>query len=287
MTEAPLPTLPPSIRARLRRIALALVVLLLAWMAASQLGQRPTSSAPLPQASDYRPPAMWPQAPPPPPPPPAANVPQRLQALEERIARLEAMPHEGNADAARLTSLETQMADMQQRLQKNAQALTATNLFHRMKEAITRGDAFRDEWDLLSALATDNPAIEAPLSALAPYADTGVPTLETLKTEFALAVPAALADETPTSVSSVMQSLIRIRKVGEAQKGSDDESVIARAEAMLERGGVVPALKELAALSPKASGRFAAWKEQAQSYATARKSLEALQPALQDTPLSP
>lgn len=294
MTEAPPPLLPPTIRTRLRRIALALVVLLLAWMAASQFGPR----LPAPPSRDNRPPPEWPLPPPPPPPPgmapPSTDISLRLQALEERLARLETQsPTTGNAvDDARLLTLETQLkaqetslAEMQRRLQKNTDLSIAMNLFYQMREAIVRGEAFHDSWDRLNAMAQEKPQMQAPLSRLAPYADTGVATLEALKAGFEAAAPMAIAgEETSVTVSNALQSLIRIRKVGEAHQGSDDESVIARAEAKLARGEVERALKELGALSPRASGRLVAWSEQAQGYVSVRKSLEELQPALQAIP---
>lgn len=285
MTDTP-PVLPPTIRTRLRRIALALAALLLAWLAMSQFAPRLLPPPSEYSDSDHRPPPAWPEAPPapPPPPPPAADMHLRLQALEERLARLESAPaNEASAiDGQRLATVEVRLEEMEQRLQKNASTLSAVTLFHQMKEAVLRGDAYRDSWNRLNALSEGRLEMQLPLQMLAPYADTGVATLEVLKAEFETA--ALRADETPTSVSSALQSLVRVRKVGEAQKGNDDESVIARAEAKLARGEVALAFKELGTLSPKASARFAGWMEQAQGYVIARQAVDSLQLVLQDTP---
>lgn len=290
----PPPLLPPSIRTRLSRIALALVALLIAWMAMAIILPRSMATH-----DGYPPPAPPPPltlgaAPPPPPPPPAHAAAQaHLQALEDRVARLEIVPLPSESAAAageqRLAQLEARVEEMEQRLQKNSDALTAVTLFHQIKEAVSRGEAFRDAWNRLQALAEHWPEAEKPLALLAPYADTGVSTLEALRKTFETAASNAIAaDKTPGAITGVMQSLIRIRKVGESQTGSDNESIIARAEAKLGRGEVEAALRELNALSPSASGHLAAWVEQARIHADARKNLDALELALlQNTAAAP
>lgn len=185
------------------------------------------------------------------------------------------------ADDGRLAEMEEQLHAQQSTLEEMKALLAASNsklagltAFGQMKEAMARGEPFRAAWNRVQALASTQETKDL-LARLAPYADSGIATPSQLQTDFADAVTRALSTSS-SRWSETVHSLIRIRKVGETQQGSDDEAVLARAEAKLEKGDVALALKELAALSPPAADVFAAWKKQAEAYLEAREITNAL-----------
>ncbi len=217
----------------------------------------------------------------------------RLQALEERVKKLgaapmpppplpmDAGPSPTVSEDGRLAQIEQRLSDLQRQVENSNGRATATTLFYQMKEAITRGEPFREPWMRLGLLMQNNKEAQAVLEKLAPFADKGAPTPASLKADFEATIPKALAPSaTAGSLTTTLQSLIRIRKIGEAQQGADDESVIARAEAKLDRGEIEPALKEMAQLSPPAADSFSAWTKQAESYLGMREAVAALQATL-------
>lgn len=216
----------------------------------------------------------------------------RIQDIEARIKALESAAerapdiipaknnNESHTDVSRLAEVERQLADVKKQLSGGTEQLAAVTLFYQIKDAITRGESFRDPWTRLNALAKDQPAWQQPLTTLAAYADSGVPTLAILQLTFGALIPKALAASPQKTSIGGLDSLIRIRKVGEIQAGGDDESAIARAEAKLARGEVKPAMKELSQLTAPATGPFSGWMKEAESYASAREALLSLQTAL-------
>lgn len=189
------------------------------------------------------------------------------------------------ADDGRLAEMEEQLHAQQSAIEEMKTLLAASNsklagltAFGQMKEDMARGEPFRAAWNRVQALVSTQEAKDL-LARLAPYADSGIATPSQLQTDFASAVTRTLSTSS-SRWSETVHSLIRIRKVGETQQGSDDEAVLARAEAKLEKGDVALALKELAALSPPAADAFAAWKKQAEAHLEAREIANALEVTL-------
>ena len=178
--------------------------------------------------------------------------------------------------AKAMEALKSQLDELQD---GSAQQLTAVTAFSILKEAALRGEPFEAEFNQIGGLL-HNPEQKSLLANLKPYAAAGIATLPALKNHFDKTLPGAVSGHTGTSLASSFQSLIVIRKEGEQQQGSDDESVLARAEAKIDRGEVVAALKEVQALSPAAKDIFADWIKNANAYLDAHKALEALQLAL-------
>jgi len=218
----------------------------------------------------------------------ATSAPQSPQspqtpADKDNVAQLEASLAQ---QQTAIQALEAQLGDMQARQSHQLAALTA---FAPLKDAVLRGDGFGGELAQLAPLIQDNAKAQDITKQLAPLAEKGVGTLATLQSGFEVAVAKALeAKAHPGTLQRNLQSLIRIRKVGDVQ-GNDDEAVIARAEAALNHGQVEAALKELSALSPTASGVMAEWTDKAQVFIRARSLINALQVAIAEggTPLKP
>ncbi len=235
--------------------------------------------------------------------PKSAEAPDGWESkLAEMQAKLDAMQSEAPADgedAGRVGQLEAKLkaqSDALNALTAQIASVSASGThqvailtaFGQLKDTALRGDAYSSELNRLKALAEHNTGALPLLAALAPFSDKGVSTLASLQAAFEPAAKAALAPEVkPDSLAGNLQSLIRIRKVGAEQTGTDDESVIARAEAALENGNLAQCRKELSALSPPALAAFAAWEKAAAATQTVRETLDALAVAvMQETPPS-
>lgn len=223
---------------------------------------------------------------------------QRLDDLEARLKALEETPVVAvtkdddaleHANDERLAQLEATVAQLQEQRRADANQLAAVTAFSQMKDAVMRGNAFLDTWDRLHLLAKERREAQAPLQTLAPLAGTGIMTLAELRTGFEAAIPQALSPhQGKDRLADALQSLVRIRKVGEQQQGADDESVIARAEAKLQRGELEKVLAELEHLSPAASRAFKDWTRSTREHLDAHAAVEALQVALlQPEPADP
>jgi len=234
--------------------------------------------------------------------PAAAGKPSDDSATQVKIAALQAsldaltQAHSLEAgDAAHLTealrkqeediaTLKTQLADTQA---KSLRRLSLMAAFGTLKDAAQRGESFAEPLQQMNDLAKDDAPIQALLTQLAPYAKDGAATLPMLQSQFEAAIPQALAPDNSNTLMHHLQSLIRIRKVGEQQTGGSDEAIIARAEAKLNRGDVKAGADELATLSPPAAAAFATWVGKAQAFLLVQNTLAGLQPALlQDKPAS-
>lgn len=191
-----------------------------------------------------------------------ARLEQKLKQQEEALSALKAQLSEVRAGATR--------------------QLSALTVLGQLKDAIVRGEPFAAQLEQMNQLTRDKAKAQELLAQLKPDAETGAITLPKLQGQFTIALPKALAaGQQGNPLMQNLQSLILIRKVGE-QPGSDDESILARAEARLKRGDVDATCKELAALSPPAATAFAPWVGNAQTFLHIRNSIEALQLALID-----
>lgn len=224
----------------------------------------------------------------------SSNVEGRIQALEEKLAALESKaapdlaPLEARvaalenapkaaaeaAPAARSEEMEALRTEVEKLKTGHSNVVKTLILTGQLQDAIRSGRPFASE---LTALVTLKAALKETLSPLSSASFTGVATLDQLKEQFAHAIAPALApDNGEKSLAQNLRSLVKIRKVGEAQKGKDDEAIIARAEAKLAKGDVAGALQETESLSPRAMKDFAAWQDRAGMYLAAQAALAAL-----------
>ncbi len=190
-----------------------------------------------------------------------------LAPLESRIAALEGAPKAEAPPAAVPTidhaEIDTLKAEIES-LKANSQAtVRSVLLITQLQDAIRTGRPYASEMTALIAL---HPEMEKTLAPIGPYRATGVATLAALNEQFARTIDPALHPETADkSLVANLQSLVKIRKVGASQKGNDDESIIARAEAALTKGEVAAAVSEISTLSPIGAKNFAGWKERAEA----------------------
>ena len=177
-----------------------------------------------------------------------------LASLGERIGKLEAaLP--GLAGAIDESTAQAKGA---------ALALAFANF----RSAVASGRPYAAE---LSTLRTLAPGADA-LDALAPHADTGIPTLPELTRTFQPAADAGLAAIVTRADGSFFdgvvasaRSLVKIHRIDGAPTGDAPGQVLARADAHLKQGDLAAAVKEVELLQarPRMRAALAGWLDQA------------------------
>lgn len=198
---------------------------------------------------------------------------ESLAALEEKIAEQEKTIAALNEQLQNVAHIREEMDAMESR---SSQRLTSITLFSQLRDAANHGDSFKPLLDQLLELNKANPKVNALLTQLLPVAGTGLRTMEEMQKEFTDALNATLERNTSNSFMSNLHKLIRIRKIGE-QKGMDDESILARAEAALQAGDMQASVKALDALSAESKKTMVNWLRNAQEYINAHNTIAALQ----------
>ena len=240
-----------------------------------------------------------------------AEIATKLDAIDTRIAAVEALPLGGEATVASITesvqaqsdALRAELAEQEARIQSIASA-TADQLqqardaaaadeaaaaeaekaamqrvaIARVQTALEAGTPFADALpDLESVLGVSIPA------GLAAPAAEGVATLVTLQDDFPAAARAALdaarragvAGETGGTVGGFMSNLFNVRSVA-PREGTDVDAILSRAEAAVRDGRVADAIAELDGLPEQAAAQTAAWRELAETRLAAFAALDDL-----------
>lgn len=241
-------------------------------------------------------------------PPPAPADLSRVDALEQRLAEIEAVPADGNAStaalAAKITDLEQRLASLpangpdpslQQKLDDalsrlaeaeaaatarateaaaTAEAARRAVAFDALSDAVVSGRPFAKE---LAAFA--DPDLTTALDALA---ETGVPTLASLQETFPDAAREALrtardanAEDTWSDrLVDFLASQTGARSLA-PREGDDPDAVLSRAEFALSQGRVADALAELDALDPAVRVPLEPWSGAAKAHLSAGEALTA------------
>ncbi len=200
-----------------------------------------------------------------------------LAGLEQKIADQEKTIAALNEELQTVAALRDKMDAMESR---SSQRLASITLFGQLRDSARRGETFKPILDQLLELNKANPQANALLMQLLPVAATGLHSMEELQGQFDAALDFALERESGTGFGSNMKKLIRIRKIGEQQSGTDDESVLARAEASVNAQDLRTAIKETEALSPEGKKSMANWVRMAQEYVNTQGTIATLQLAL-------
>jgi hypothetical protein len=240
-------------------------------------------------------------------PAPAAPDLSRLDAVEARLASVEALPNDGSAStaalAAKLAELDRRLgalpasstpADIQQQLDAALARLEAaeTEAQTRAAEAEAAAAAARraQALDALTAAvaagqpfeaeleALEDPALSAALTAVA---GTGVPTLEKLTAEFAdpardalrLARDASVEDGWSDRLVDFLAAQTGARPLTPLE-GATADAILSRADFALSEGRVADAVTEIGTLEVPAKAPFDAWLASAGAYLTANAALQ-------------
>lgn len=222
-----------------------------------------------------------------------------LTAIENRIATLEntsaakanaaensageplTPPPHSAQDQAELATLKAEIENLKKADHAYVRSLILSGELHK---AVSEGRSFGTELRLLVELRPD---LEPSLAPLKEYAPLGLPTFAELGNEFTQSLSKALSPkEKNSSLSDNLRSLVKIRKIGAEQTGSDDHAILARAEAQMKNNNLANAIKEVSTVSDASKPAFAAWLAHANAYVIATDRLNALNTAIA-APIAP
>lgn len=200
----------------------------------------------------------------------AGGVSRGIEELRERVDRLE----------ARMTEAEERAATVSDRRE---QAATLALITAQIDGAISRSEPYEAPLRNLSALAADDPEVQAAADELAPMAASGVPSLAELRGSFESVAPEivhrARAPEGDSLIDQAAGNLLRlvtVRPVGANAEGDSPAARVARAEAHLAEGDLAAAVAELEALEGPPAEAAADWLARARSRLAAQKALARL-----------
>lgn len=196
-----------------------------------------------------------------------AALEQRIRALEDDPARaqfdraLAAWAEQRAAQDAALTEMAARLATFEataaQQAADDGRLVSLVLATGELSAALGSSRPFAAALDGLSAIAGEDPEVESLVARLAPFAATGVPTLDGLRAHFpqaAIAIvraaPAADdADWIDETVSKLSQ-LVTVRRTGGAIDPESLDGRLAVAEAALAAGDLALALAIVEALMP-------------------------------------
>ena len=210
-------------------------------------------------------------------------APAALAALQADVAALKSqdagVPGELSALAAavedRLTEAEARAADLTTQANAIAAAATRSAALGQIAAALDSGLPYRAA---LTALGDADVPV-----ALAAHADTGLPSIATLRAAFPeaarLALEQALRANPGESWTDRVGTFLRNQTGARSlapREGTDPDAVLSRAEAALAGSDVAAALAELAALPPEGQAALADWTARAQLRLDAETALTGL-----------
>lgn len=184
---------------------------------------------------------------------------------------------------ARLTKLETALADFAAQGTAGPRSAAAAIAFANLRAAVDAGRPYAAELVAMEAAHAD----EADLMALAANADKGIPTVAELTRSFQAAKEASLAAVSPPADASILESLlssvksaVKIRRIDGANTGEGAEAVLARAEIKLKQAALAEAVKEIETLSGPPRRAMEQWLGEARARISADKTLKDMEMAL-------
>jgi hypothetical protein len=211
-----------------------------------------------------------------------------VAGISRRLDSLEAALRDTNAKIDdRLGKLAAATTELQTRARETAagsdRASRLAVASAALRNTVERGDAYAAELAIVKPLASDTAAI----TALEPFAATGVPSTAALGTELATIIRPMLraAGEAPRDggflekLQANAEKLVRIRPADEPS-GDDRIAILSRIETRAAAGNIAGALTELAKLpadarAPK-QAELAAWTTRAQARTKAIEAARAL-----------
>ncbi len=221
----------------------------------------------------------------------AANA-ATLQAMQTAIDDMKAKiavlaaAGPGGGESPDLTALTERVAKLETAIDKGAagtKSAAAAIAFANLSSAVAEGRPFATELATIKSFVPD-PGDLGPLPA---FADKGIPTVPELARTFAASRDSALAAATPAPSGSLLDrllasasTLIKVKRVDEAATGDSPSAVLARAEALLDKGDLAGAVKQVEALDGAARASFSAWLDQAHARLAANEILQRLEATL-------
>lgn len=217
-----------------------------------------------------------------------AGFDERLTALETAtqanaaaLGQVSDVDSEVGALGDQLASLQAALDTLENRaIDPGSAFVLATS---QLRDAASKGDAYRSRLDATSALAPDDAAAAASLQTLSSHADTGVATVKSLGDRLPDAFSDAVTAERVANSDGIfdqtlakLEGLVSVRRVDGQAEGTSADAVTSRAEAQFNDGNVDAALKELEGLSDEAAAAMSGWIADAKAHLDVDQALDDL-----------
>lgn len=157
-----------------------------------------------------------------------------------------------------------------------------------LRSSLMQGNSYEKDLETVRQLAGDDPELQEAITKIAPLAETGIMSRESLSREFkGLAGDIVMAKLNGEEVSwqdkakTRFQNLIKIEKDGLAE-GQDTQAIVSRAQTYMDEGDIQAAIAELQKLEGGSAEVAQPWIQQAQ----ARMNAENMGPLLSENILN-
>jgi hypothetical protein len=211
---------------------------------------------------------------------------QKMQAsIDDVNAKVAALAEAGPGQSA-LTALMERVAKLETEINKRAtdtKSAAAAIAFANLSSAIAEGRPYATELATIKSFVPD-PGDLGPLPA---YAEKGIPTVPELTRSFGANRDAALSAAAPVPSGSLIDrllasvsTLVKVTRVDEAATGDSASAVLARAEALLDKGDLAGPVKQIETLDGAPREAFKAWLADAQARLAADAILQRLEATL-------
>ena len=196
-----------------------------------------------------------------------AEIASQMAPVTERLTGIE---HTQNEKASEVTERLAGIERTQSERASDARTATVTIALTNLKRAVTEGKPFATELTAIESLSSE----KLPVSELASYKETGVPSLSQLQHEFTDTVRDVIvkhyhgkAESFVDEMLSRARGAIQVKPIGGA--GDTVEALLGRMEKALKAGDLKGALTESASLEGPAKEELQTWLEHAQARAAA------------------
>ena len=162
-----------------------------------------------------------------------------------------------------------------------ARASAVIGVAARLSAALESGLPFATDLALLTPLVQGDAKLAEIVSALQPYAQTGVASRTALAAEFPAVAKAALADDLADDsfgqrLLGKIKGIVSLRRVGDDVEGDSAEAKLARAEAALNAGDLAKAVDLVKSMPPQTAKATAAWLARAEAHLAAKRTVDQL-----------
>ena len=196
-----------------------------------------------------------------------AEIASQIAPVAERLAGIERTQSEKASEVTeRLAGIERTQSERA----SDARTATVAIAMKNLERAVTEGKPFATELSAIEKLSPE----KLPVSELASYKETGVPSLSQLQHEFTDTVRNVIvkhyhgkAESFVDEMLSRARGAIQVKPIGGA--GDTVEALLGRMEKALKAGDLKGALTESASLEGSAKEELQAWLEHAQARAAA------------------
>jgi hypothetical protein len=212
---------------------------------------------------------------------------QTMQAsIDEMKTKIAALAEAGTGGSPDLTALTERVAKLETAIDKGvagSKSAAAAIAFANLSSAVAEGRPFAAELATIKSFVPD-PGDLGPLPA---YADKGIATVPELARSFAASRDAALAAASPAPSGSLIDrllasasTLVKVKRVDEAATGDSPSAVLARAEALLDKGDLAGSVKQIEMLDGAPRETFSTWLDEAKARLSADAILQRLEATL-------